>query len=63
MLGFEYRPTIWIGIYNRLRLLDFSDLPEGAAVGKGNVKGKSSMDHIMEEKLVEETDDFKIYSM
>jgi hypothetical protein len=28
MLGLEYRPTFWINIYNRLRHLDFSDLPE-----------------------------------
>jgi len=29
LLGLEYRPAFWINIYNRLRLLDFSDLPEG----------------------------------
>ena len=27
-MGMEYRPTFWINIYNRLRHLDFSDLPE-----------------------------------
>ena len=23
--GLEYRPTVWVNIYNRIRLLDFSD--------------------------------------
>eukprot|EP00356_Strombidium_inclinatum_P009317 CAMPEP_0170494852 /NCGR_PEP_ID=MMETSP0208-20121228/14873_1 /TAXON_ID=197538 /ORGANISM="Strombidium inclinatum, Strain S3" /LENGTH=135 /DNA_ID=CAMNT_0010770959 /DNA_START=1642 /DNA_END=2049 /DNA_ORIENTATION=+ len=26
--GLQYRPTFWINIYNRLRHLDYSDLPE-----------------------------------
>ena len=27
LLGLEYRPTFWVNIYNRVRLLDFNDEP------------------------------------
>ena len=43
MLGLEYRPTFWLNLYNRIRLLDFSELENNQFVFRQQVtEGKAS---------------------
>ena len=53
MSGLEYRPTVWVNIYNRIRLLDFSDQPECQLRRRTNTSIKTS---IQSDKLI--TDKF-----
>ena len=65
MLGMEYRPTFWINIYNRLRHLDFSDLPECAhyIADQRLIKRKVSLDSKLIETINDESEEKSDFSL